>query len=211
MVFLVLISCLSVCKQTLRPNGSDTKLSPTPPTSKAYAYFAEGCFWCSEHIFESIEGVEEVISGYAGGHTVNPSYEDVNTETTGHAETVRVLYDPKKVSFEELCYIFFLSHDPTTPDRQGPDIGNSYRSILFFSTENEKKTAESVKQKFAKEFPLPSPIVSEIKKIDAFYIAEEYHQDFIEKNPNQSYVRAVSMPRYERFKKDYSAWKEKRK
>lgn len=179
------------------------KLPLTAPNGKAIAAFAEGCFWCSEHIFESIYGVEEVVSGYAGGTTENPTYELVNTETTGHAETVYVIYDPAKISYKELCRVFFASHDPTTKDRQGPDSGSSYRSILFYLTENEKLEAETMWKEASTSNRFKSPIVTEIKKLTAFYQAEGYHQDFIRRNPNQSYVVNVSIPRYELFRKTY--------
>jgi peptide-methionine (S)-S-oxide reductase len=180
-----------------------TKLKQQPPAGKAIAAFAEGCFWCSEHIFEAVVGVDSAVSGYAGGHTKNPTYERVNTETTGHAETVLVYYDPKVITYEELTKVFFTSHDPTTKDRQGPDHGNSYRSILFYQTPEEKAIAEKSLATFDKSGLYKNPIVSEIKKLDAFYRAEGYHQDFIEHNPNQSYVRSVSIPRYQLFKRTY--------
>jgi peptide-methionine (S)-S-oxide reductase len=198
-IILLLISCST---RSEAPQ-SISKLELTPPKGKAIAAFAEGCFWCSEHIFESVYGVEDVISGYAGGTTKNPTYEDVNTETTGHAETVYVIYDPKKVSFLELCRVFFDSHDPTTKDRQGPDVGSSYRSILFYLQEDEKKQAESLIADLKQKKRFSGPIVTEVMKLTAFYKAEDYHQDFIALNPRQSYVVNVSLPRYENFKKNY--------
>ncbi|MCZ8216013.1 MAG: peptide-methionine (S)-S-oxide reductase MsrA, partial [Cyclobacteriaceae bacterium] len=167
------------------------------------AAFAEGCFWCSEHIFEAVVGVDSAVSGYAGGTTKNPTYELVNTETTGHAETVLVYYDPKIVSYEELTKVFFTSHDPTTKDRQGPDVGSSYRSILFYQTEQEKTIANQSLSSFSTSGLYKKPIVSEIKKLTAFYRAEEYHQDYIEHNPTNSYVRNISIPRYQLFLKNY--------
>ncbi|TGL59297.1 peptide-methionine (S)-S-oxide reductase [Leptospira ognonensis] len=195
----LLLSCSAFSE-----NNNIVKTLPlTAPNGKAIAAFAEGCFWCSEHIFESVYGVEEAISGYAGGITENPTYETVNTETTEHAETVYVIYDPTKISYKELCRVFFTSHDPTTKDRQGPDSGSSYRSILFYITENEKLEAESVLKETSQSKRFKSPIVTEIKKLNAFYQAEGYHQDFIRKNPNQSYVVNVSIPRYELFRNTY--------
>lgn len=173
------------------------------PKGKAIAAFAEGCFWCSEHIFESVVGVDSAVSGYAGGHTKNPTYDRVNTETTGHAETVLVYYDPKKISFAELQNVFYSSHDPTTPDQQGPDKGNSYRSIAFYLTPVEKKIAEDAKRRWDESGKYHNMIVTEIKKLDAFHRAEGYHQDYIEHNPNNSYVRNVSIPRYKKFKNMY--------
>jgi peptide-methionine (S)-S-oxide reductase len=150
-----------------------------------------------------VVGVDSAVSGYAGGTVANPTYELVNTETTGHAETVLVYYDPKVISYEELTKVFFTSHDPTTPDQQGPDKGSSYRSILFYMSPDEKKIANSSLTTFSKSGMFRDPIVTEIKKLDAFYRAEEYHQDYIEHNPKNPYVRNVSIPRYELFKKTY--------
>ena len=136
-----------------------------------------------------------------GGTVPNPTYELVNTETTGHAETVLVYYDNKKITYEELTNVFFLSHDPTTPNRQGPDVGSSYRSILFYSNDQEKKIAEKALEKFKTSFS--NPIVTEIKPLTKFYRAEGYHQDYIEHNPREPYVVKVSIPRFEKFKEAY--------
>lgn len=171
------------------------------PAEKATAAFASGCFWCTEHIYEAIPGVDSVVSGYAGGTTPNPTYELVNTETTGHAETVLVYYDPAAVSFEELTRIFFLSHDPTTRDRQGPDVGSSYRSILFYQSDEEREIAERTLDSFKSSFD--DSIVTEVKALTDFYRAEGYHQDYIHHNPNAPYVVRVSIPRFEKFKEVY--------
>jgi peptide-methionine (S)-S-oxide reductase len=187
-----------------RQNGSDAdvrKVTLEAPAGKAFAAFASGCFWCTEHIFEAVAGVDSAVSGYAGGTVANPTYELVNTETTGHAETVLVYYNPDSISFEELTKVFFLSHDPTTPDRQGPDVGSSYRSILFYQTLEEKATAEKALEEFAPAFA--APIVTEVKPLQEFYRAEGYHQEYVRHNRNSPYVRAVSVPRYEKFKKIY--------
>jgi peptide-methionine (S)-S-oxide reductase len=200
---LALVVALAACQaQTKKKNKSDdTRISLTAPAGKAIAAFAEGCFWCSEHIFEAVVGVDSAVSGYAGGTVTNPTYELVNTETTGHAESVLVYYDPKLTSYEELLKVFFTSQDPTTPEQQGPDRGNSYRSIIFYRTPGEKALAEKAKKDFAKSFK--DPIVSEIKPLTDFYRAEEYHQNYIEHNPGSSYVRNVSIPRFELFKRTY--------
>jgi peptide-methionine (S)-S-oxide reductase len=190
------------CDREEKSNDSTVrKVDLSPPAGRAVAAFASGCFWCTEHIFEAIPGVDSAVSGYAGGSVPNPTYELVNTETTGHAETVLVYYNPDTVTFEELTQVFFTSHDPTTPDRQGPDVGSSYRSILFYQTEEEKEIAEDVIRRFSASFE--NPIVTETKKLTQFYRAEGYHQDYIHHNPNSPYVRGVSIPRYEQFKKTY--------
>lgn len=180
------------------------KIDLVAPKGKAIAAFAEGCFWCSEHIFEAVVGVDSAVSGYAGGTTPNPTYELVNTETTGYAESVLVYYDPSVISFEELTRVFFLSHDPTTPDRQGPDVGSSYRSILFYSTPQELDAALAVKKEMEESGRYKSPIVTELMPLNEFYRAEGYHQDYIEHNPYSPYVMGVSIPRFEKFKKAYT-------
>jgi peptide-methionine (S)-S-oxide reductase len=177
------------------------KISLAAPRGKAIAAFASGCFWCTEHIFEAVVGVDSAVSGYAGGNVPDPTYELVNTETTGHAETVLVYYDPALISYEELTKVFFTSHDPTTRNQQGPDKGSSYRSILFYSNAGEKEIAARAVQDFGKSFS--KPIVTEIKKLSGFYRAEGYHQDYIHHNPKSPYVLGVSIPRYQKFKKTY--------
>lgn len=179
------------------------KVKLVAPEGKAIAAFAEGCFWCSEHIFEAVVGVDSAISGYAGGNVPNPTYELVNTETTGHAETVLVYYNPSVISYEELTHVFFTSHDPTTKDRQGPDRGSSYRSILFYMGPQELDIAVNAKETYDKSGMFKNPIVSEIMPLKEFYRAEGYHQDYIEHNPYSPYVMGVSIPRYEKFKKTY--------
>lgn len=184
-------------------SAQSTEVSLKPPKNKAIAVFAEGCFWCSEHIFEAVDGVGEVVSGYSAGKIKNPTYEQVCTETTGHAEAVLVYYDPSKISFRELVKVFFASHDPTTPNQQGPDRGSSYRSIAFYQNEVEKgivlEEIEAVNQ--SKRFK--NKVVTEVLPIQKFYKAEDYHQDYILHHPQNSYVKNVSIPRFELFKRTY--------
>ena len=170
---------------------------------KKEAYFASGCFWCVESIFESLIGVEEVESGYSGGKTKDPTYYQVLTGRTGHAESVRIVYDETKISFKKLVEVFFASHDPTTLNRQGPDIGTHYRSIAFYKNKNEK---EIILKEISKleENNIYRDIVTEVKKFDKFYIAEDYHQDYEKKNPYSPYVQSVSIPRFNRFKQKAS-------
>jgi peptide-methionine (S)-S-oxide reductase len=195
---VLLVSLLS-CQ-----SGGQTKKMPIiDQKGKAVAVFSEGCYWCSEHVFESVVGVSEVISGFAGGQTKNPTYEEVGSETTGHAESVMVYYDPKIVSYSELVTVFFASHDPTTPDQQGPDRGSSYRSIAFYKTPEEHKIIEDKIKELSKNNTFPAPIVTEIKALTEFYAAKESHQDYVKNNPNDPYVIQVSLPRYELFKKTY--------
>jgi len=195
LVLFTVLSCNS--------NAQSTKLSLEPKKGKAIAVFAEGCFWCSEHIFEAVVGVDDAVSGYTGGTTKKPSYEQVSSHKTGHAEAVAVYYDPKVVSFKELVDVFFASHDPTTPNRQGPDVGSSYRSIAFYRNAEEKKIIlDKIKELTAKKV-FPNPIVTEVKPLMDFYKAEGYHQDYIKHHPNEPYVKGVSIPRYNKFKKTY--------
>jgi peptide-methionine (S)-S-oxide reductase len=160
------------------------------------AYFASGCFWCVEIIYESVKGVEEVISGYSGGHKKNPTYREVGSGTTGHAEAVQVYYDPDIVNFETLVQVYYGSQDPTTIG-QKPDFGSAYRSMIYYQNEEERSIAEKWKSKVAEDYD--NPIVTEIVPFDIFWDAEDYHQDYERKNPNQPYVRGVSIPRLKRF------------
>jgi len=168
------------------------------------AYFASGCFWCVETIYESLEGVKEVYSGYAGGSTVNPNYYQVMTGRTGHAESIEIIYDESMIKFEMLLKVFFDSHDPTTMNRQGPDYGTQYRSIAFYSNEKEKQKINNYINFLSSTSIFGKNIVTEVKKIEEFYYAEDYHQDFEKKNPNNPYVKNVSIPRFNEFKKKSS-------
>lgn len=165
---------------------------------KARAYFASGCFWCVEAIFESVEGVEESISGYAGGFTENPTYEKSNTGRTGHAEAVEIIYDPKVVSFSTLIDVYFGSQNPTQVNGQGPDHGSQYRSIIFYQTKEQKKIIENKKAALAKE--LNATIAAEVYPFQKFWVAEDYHQNYERRNPNNGYIKNVSIPRLNKFK-----------
>ena len=170
---------------------------------KEVAYFASGCFWCVEAVFESVEGVEEAVSGYAGGHTLNPTYKTIGTGRTGHSETVAVTYDPKKVSFTDLVTVFYDSHDPTTVNGQYPDFGTQYRSIAFYKTNKEKQIIENKIAQLNKDV-YNGKIVTEVTAFKKFHRAEEYHQDYERLNPNHPYIRNVSIPRLNKFKKKTS-------
>jgi peptide-methionine (S)-S-oxide reductase len=170
------------------------------------AYFASGCFWCVETVYESLEGVKEVYSGYAGGSTVNPNYYQVMTGRTGHAESIEIIYDESIIEFEMLLKVFFDSHDPTTMNRQGPDYGTQYRSIAFYSNEKEKEKINNYINLLSSNSIFGKNIVTEVKKLEDFYYAEDYHQDFEKKNPNNPYVQNVSIPRFKKFKKKSSSY-----
>lgn len=164
---------------------------------KARAYFASGCFWCVEAIYESVEGVEESISGYSGGWTKNPTYEASNTGRTGHAEAVEIIYDPNVVSFSTLVDVYFASQDPTQVNGQGPDRGSQYRSIIFYQNDEQKKIIEEKKAALAKK--LDAKIAAEVYPFQKFWVAEAYHQNYERLHPNQRYIQAVSIPRLKRF------------
>lgn len=168
------------------------------------AYFASGCFWCAEAIFESVKGVKEAVSGFAGGTEPNPTYEKVGRENTGYAESVEVYYDPDTISYTDLVKIFFGSHDPTTLNRQGPDVGTSYRSIAFYQNDKEKKIIEDQMAELKKENAFGGkPIVTEVTKLDKFYKASDYHQDYEMNHPDNPYIQNVSIPRIDRFKQKF--------
>ncbi|MFX1535634.1 MAG: peptide-methionine (S)-S-oxide reductase MsrA [Promethearchaeota archaeon] len=163
-----------------------------------------GCFWCLEPIFNDVQGVIKVESGYSGGYVVNPSYEAVCTGTTGHAEVVQVTFNPTIISFKEILEIFFEIHDPTTLNRQGNDIGPQYRSAIFYHSLKQKEIAESVIKELEASKTWKNPIVTELASFDVFYRAEEYHQEYFKKNPYEGYCRAIIAPKVNKFRKKYS-------
>jgi len=169
------------------------------------AAFGMGCFWCSEAIFQRIDGVTAVKSGYEGGEVANPSYEDVCTGTTGHAEVIQLTYDPAKISYDELLEVFWKNHDPTTLNRQGADVGTQYRSVIFYSTPEQKLQAERYKAELNKTNALGKPVVTEIAKAQPFYVAENYHQDYFNKNASAPYCRLVILPKIEKLEKVFKA------
>ena len=158
-----------------------------------------GCFWCVEAVYQTVPGIQGVISGYAGGSVPNPTYEQVSGGGTGHAEVVQIAFDPEKISYEKVVDLFWKAHDPTTMNRQGADTGTQYRSIILYSDDEQKKAAE--KSKAAAQAQVKSPIVTEIVPLTTFYPAEKYHQDFFENNPSHPYNQAVTRPKVEKFLK----------
>jgi peptide-methionine (S)-S-oxide reductase len=165
------------------------------------ATFGGGCFWCVEAIFERVNGVHTVESGYSGGHVRNPDYKQVTSGTTGHAEVVQISYDPGVVSYVELLEIFFKTHDPTTLDRQGADVGTQYRSIVLYHNDQQRAVASEVIKKLTAEGVWSDAIVTSVEPFEAFYSAETYHQEYFENNPNQGYCRLVINPKVEKFEK----------
>lgn len=169
------------------------------------ATFGMGCFWCSEALFERLNGVTKVRSGYEGGHLDNPSYEDVCTGSTGHAEVIEVTYDPSKIKYEELLEVFWKSHDPTTLNRQGADVGTQYRSVVFYHSDEQKQLAEAYKKELNDTKAFEKPVVTQIAKSSTFYVADSYHQDYFNKNSNQPYCRLVILPKMEKLEKVFKA------
>lgn len=198
--FIVVFSCQNKAQNKPQQKAITTAEPVEVPLKdgKAKAYFASGCFWCVENIYEHVKGVEEVLSGYSGGHTKNPTYQSSNTGKTGHAEAVEVNYDPEVVSFATLVDVYFGSQNPTQINGQGGDRGSQYRSIIFYQNDAQKKIIEEKKAALAKA--LNATIAVEVYPFQKFWIAEDYHQDYEKRNPNDAYIQNVSIPRYERFK-----------
>jgi len=171
--------------------------------STEVATLAGGCFWCLEAVFDDVKGVEQVDSGYSGGNVPNPTYRQVCTGTTGHAEVVQITFDPQLISFKELLQLFFTVHDPTTLNRQGPDVGTQYRSAIFYHTPAQKAIAEQVIKEMTAAQIWPSPIVTEVTPFSAFYKAEDYHQEYFKFNGEQPYCRAVVAPKVAKFRKQF--------
>ena len=178
-------------------NGSRSTEGYRPAT------LAGGCFWCLEAVYNELRGVESVVSGYAGGHDPDPTYEAVCSETTGHAEVVQIAFDPDMVSFRELLEVFFTIHDPTTLNRQGNDVGTQYRSAIYYHDEQQRLIADEVIEEMTVAGLWDDPIVTEVTALDTFYEAEEYHQQYFEKNPFQPYCFVVVRPKVSKFRKKF--------
>jgi peptide-methionine (S)-S-oxide reductase len=180
---------------------SPSQLALTSDAATAQATFGGGCFWCTEAVFQQLQGVRSVVSGYSGGHVKNPTYQEVCNGDTGHAEAIQVTYDPNLVSYEDLLEVFWKTHDPTTPNQQGADFGPQYRSVIFYHDDQQRRLAKEYKQKLDTAGVFAAPIVTEISPFSEFYPAEDYHQRYFERNPNQMYCRVVIGPKLEKFQK----------
>ena len=178
--------------------GNSNDLSNMKNKGMETSILGGGCFWCTEAVFERIDGVSEVISGYAGGKTINPTYKDICTGATGHAEVIKIIFDPNVISFKEILEVFAECHDPTTLNRQGADVGTQYRSTIMFLSEKQGNVAKEWKQKLSEKWV--DPIVTEIVPAPKFYPAEDYHQDYYTKNPNQGYCTVVIQPKLKKLK-----------
>ena len=195
-ILFTLASCAQPQKKPLTFSLGSDKKSP----NEAVAYFAEGCFWHAEIVFQSLTGVRDAVSGYAGGTTKNPSYDAVGTGSTGHTETVQVFYDPQKISYATLVNAFFASQDPTELNRQGPDVGTQYRSAAFYSSNSEKQILDAAIKDLTASKKYSDKIVTQVAQFTNFYPAEAYHQEYIAHNGNNPYVQRVSIPDYLRFR-----------
>jgi len=195
MKVLISIILLSI---TIMTNAQSTK------TNKEEAILGAGCFWCVEAVFQELKGVELVESGYMGGSVDNPTYEEVCTGTTGHAEVAKIVFDPTKVSFKELLEVFWKTHDPTTLNQQGADKGTQYRSAIFYLSEEQKDLATAYKKRLNESGAFSAPIITEITKASTYYPAEKYHQNYYSLNPNKGYCQYVIQPKMEKFRKAFA-------
>jgi peptide-methionine (S)-S-oxide reductase len=200
---VILTTLLFACQDG---NGQQKAKLEQPKTNQKVAVLAGGCFWGLQEGFSQLKGVIKSTSGYAGGNTKNPTYREVGSETTGHAESVQIIYDPKIISFSQLLDAFFVMHDGTQLNRQGPDEGTSYRSIAFYSNADEKKQIELAIAKYNKNQLHLGLIVTEVKPMATFYPAEKYHQNYVKLNPNQAYVAQVCGPKIEKLRKAFPSW-----
>lgn len=180
---------------------SSLELAAQNRSTMEIATFGSGCFWCTEAIFQQLKGVESAVSGYSGGMVKNPTYKEVTTGNTGHAEVIQVTFNPKIISFKELLEVFWKTHDPTTLNRQGADVGTQYRSVIFYHNPEQKKLAEEYKKKLDEANIFKNPIVTEITEFKTFYKAEDYHQEYYDNNKAQPYCNFVITPKIEKFKK----------
>ncbi|MBM4176704.1 MAG: peptide-methionine (S)-S-oxide reductase MsrA [Ignavibacteria bacterium] len=200
---LILVVMLGSCNEVQNQTSFTTVKSEGEKSNIMYdtATFGAGCFWCVEAVFQELNGVHSVVSGYSGGSINNPEYEQVSSGTTGFAEVCQIQYDKSKISFEELLEAFWMSHDPTTLNRQGADVGTQYRSVIFYHDENQEDLAEKYKQKLNNAKVFDKPIVTEISRFEKFFPAEDYHQNYYKENPNKPYCLFIIRPKLEKFRK----------
>jgi peptide-methionine (S)-S-oxide reductase len=209
-IITALLSCAILISTACINNSTadrDIKEAPktTVPANAEKATFAMGCFWHSEEMFSELKGVFEAVPGYSGGTVKNPSYEEVGTGTTGHAESVDISFDPKVISYEQLLQVFFTEHDPTTPNYAAPDEGPQYRSIAFYRNDAQKQAIEKYIQTLTESKKYPKPIITQVTPFTAFYKAEDYHLHYFKKHPDQGYIANVTKPEIEKFRKDFSS------
>ena len=204
LIFVIIAELIQSCSFTNKTDKVNFKQNTNKvmPEKLDTAVLGAGCFWCTEAVFERLKGVESVEAGYSGGTAVNPSYEEVCTGTTGHAEVARIIFDPAVISYEQLLDVYWTVHDPTTLNRQGADVGTQYRSVIFYLNDDQKQKAEKSKTEVAPTI-WDDPIVTEISPLKNFYKAEDYHQEYYDNNPNASYCQFVIHPKLQKFKKKF--------
>lgn len=206
LAFILIFYSLSACSHNAQPTQQTMSNNDTLPTQSGteLATFGNGCFWCTEAIFQQLRGVVAVRSGYSGGHVKNPAYREVCTGRTGHAEVIQIEFNPAEISFAELLEVFWQTHDPTTPNRQGNDIGTQYRSAIFYHNDAQRTEAEHYKKQLDLSGAFNKPIVTEITAFEVFYPAEDYHQNYYLNNSNASYCQYVIVPKLDKFKKVFA-------
>ncbi len=205
---VLLLAVLGACERAVSTSGSGKPglgTQPATPGPRAEAVFAGGCFWCVEAVFEQIDGVSSVVSGYAGGTAETANYKAVSTGATEHAEAVRITYDPKKVNYEKLLQIHFATHDPTTLNRQGNDFGTQYRSTIFYANDEQKQIAQAIIADLTAARAFPKPILTTLEPLKAFHPAEDYHQDYAVCNPQQPYIQRIALPKVEKVREKFQA------
>lgn len=200
---LLFAACNSKAQKTTSTSMQEENIQPTDETLQE-ATFGAGCFWCVEAIFEEVKGVKSVVAGYAGGQKKNPTYRQVSSGSTGHAEVTRIVYDPSVVSYEQLLEVLWHTHNPTTKNRQGADVGPQYRSVIFYHNDEQREIAEKSLKKTDQSDLWEDPIVTEIEPISNYSKAENYHQNYYENNPNAGYCTVVIAPKLKKFRKDFS-------
>lgn len=195
------LTTLVSCAQNPPKPAKTMERQPPVASSLDTATFGNGCFWCTEAVFQELKGVQKVVSGYSGGSVKNPSYKAVCTGTTGHAECLQITYDPSVITFDELLEVFWQTHDPTTLNRQGNDVGTQYRSVVFYHNEEQRAKAQGYKEELNKSGAWDNPVVTTLEPLTIFYPAEDYHQNYFNDNPEQGYCQYVIRPKVEKFRK----------
>ncbi len=208
-ILFLTVSCseATTTRAAQQEKSAGTTLAPTVADTAglAVATFAGGCFWCTEGYFERLEGIEDVVSGYTGGTKPQPTYEEVSSGTSGYAEAVQIYYDPQKTSYRDLLEAFFMSHDPTTLNRQGPDVGTQYRSAIYYHTPEQKQQTEQYITQLGLKASFKNQIVTEVQPFDKFWVAEEYHQDYYKRNPDNPYIENVAKPKVKKFEEQFQS------
>jgi len=206
LTIIMMIIALGISPVAMMVSQNNQNMQGMENNKLETATFGAGCFWCVEAVFQQLKGVDQVTSGYSGGHVKNPSYKEVTRGNTGHAEAVQLQYDPQKINYEQLLEVFWKTHDPTTLNRQGADIGSQYRSVIFYHNKDQKAIAERNKQKMDESGYFDNPIVTAIEPYKNFYVAENYHQDFYKNNPNQPYCRFNIDPKMEKLQENFGRY-----